>query len=93
MPGFEPSPETFAVSLEDMREMREDLTDAVRRGELRPGADTDDAVRLLTVVLGGVISQQLANEPGVEFADGAFSRLTDEALDLFFDHYRPDRST
>jgi len=89
VPGFEPSPETFAVSLDDMRE---DLTESVRRGELRPGVDTDDGVRLLTVVLSGVISQQLTNEPGMEFADGAFSRLTGEALDLFFDHYRPERS-
>ena len=89
VPGFEPSPETFAVSLDDMRE---DLTESVRRGELRPGVDTDDGVRLLTVVLSGVISQQLTNKPGMEFADGAFSRLTDEALDLFFDHYRPERS-
>ena len=90
VPGFEPSPETFAASTDDMRLLREQFAAAVRRGELHRRADSDDAVRLYTVVLGGVISQQLANQPGVPFDDGAFSGLTDQALDLFFDHYRLD---
>jgi len=89
VPGFEPSPQTFAASIEDMRQLREEFGEAVRRGQLIPSADSDDALRLYTVVLSGVISQQLANQPGATFAEGAFSRLTEQALDLFFDHYRP----
>ena len=88
VPGFEPTPETFAASTADMREVRDELTRAVQRRELAPGADSDDAVRLYTVVLSGVISQQLANQPGAGFAEGVFTRLTHDALDLFFDHYR-----
>jgi AcrR family transcriptional regulator len=93
VPGFEPSPEVFAASVEDMRELRAGLTEAVHRGELSPAADSDAAARLYTVVLSGVISQQLANQPGVPFEDGSFTRLTDDALDLFLDHYRPRRRT
>ena len=93
VPGFEPSPETFAASREDMGALREDFARAVQHHQLDRRADSDDAVRLYTVVLGGVLSQQLANQPGVAFDDGDFSRLTDEALDMFFDHYRPGRST
>lgn len=91
VPGFEPSAETFAASVEDMREVRNEFAEAVRRRQLAPEADSDDAVRLYTVVLAGLISQQLANEPHASFADGVFSRLTDQALDLFFDHYRHRR--
>jgi AcrR family transcriptional regulator len=83
VPGFEPSPETFEPSLRDMDEVRGMFTEAVRLGQLAPGADSDDAVRLFTVVLSGLISQQLANQPGAAFDDGVFSRLTDRAIDLF----------
>jgi hypothetical protein len=59
------------------------FAEAVRLGQLAHGADSDDAVRLFTVVLSGLISQQLANQPGAAFDDGVFSRLTDRAIDLF----------
>lgn len=91
VPGFEPSPATFAASVQDMREVRQQLAEAVRRGELTPDADSDDAERLLTVQLSGLISQQMANEPGASFAEGVFTRLTDDALELFFARYRPTR--
>ncbi len=60
VPGFEPSPQTFAPGVEDMRQVREEFGEAVRRRELAPRADSDDAVRLHTVVLSGVMSQRSA---------------------------------
>lgn len=87
VPGFEPSPETFEVSTHDVSTVRGILTEAVALGQLRAGADSDDAMRLYTVVLSGVISQQLANEPGASFETGVFSRLIDRALDLFLSAY------
>ncbi|HEX2075958.1 MAG TPA: TetR/AcrR family transcriptional regulator [Geodermatophilus sp.] len=89
VPGFAPSPESFAPSRQDMAEVRAEFADAVRLGQLREEADSDDAVRLYTVVLGGLISQQMANQPGVPFAEGVFSRLTEPALDLFLSAYAP----
>lgn len=83
VPGFEPSADAFAPSLRDMDRVRAEFAEAVRRGELSPAADSDEAVRLYTVVLSGVISQQLANQPGTPFDEGLFSRLTDRALDIF----------
>lgn len=87
VPGFEPSPGTFATSAEQMDEARLQLAESVRRGQLDPSADSEDGLRLWTVLLSGVISQQLANQPGVAFERGAFTRLTDDALDLFLTHY------
>lgn len=88
VPGFEPSPETFAGSVDQMAFTRSKLTAAVRAGELAPWVDVDEATRLLTVVMSGLISQQLANEPGTTYDRGSFSGLTDRALDMYLDHYR-----
>ena len=89
VPGFEPSPETFELSLQDMDVVRETFAEAVRLGQLSTDADSDDAIRLYTVVLSGLISQQLANQPGVPFDEGAFSGLTSTAVDLFLSAYSP----
>ena len=56
-------------------------------GQLRPDALSEEALRLYTVVLSGLISQQMANEPGVGYDQGTFSSLTDLAFDLFFARY------
>lgn len=88
VPGFEPSPESFALSVRGMEFARDEFAEAVRLGQLSPDAGTDDALRLYTVVLSGLISQQLANEPGVPYEDGAFSRLTENAIDLFLSAHR-----
>jgi AcrR family transcriptional regulator len=89
VPGFEPSPATFAASHDQMRDLRHAFTEAVRQGRLLPQADSDQAVRLLTVVISGLITQQMANEPSATFEAGAFTALTDEALDMFFAAYAP----
>jgi AcrR family transcriptional regulator len=83
VPGFEPSPAVFDPSVTDMADVRAEFAEAVRLGQLSPGADRDDVLRLYTVVVSGLISQQLANQPGVSFAEGEFSRLTGTAIDLF----------
>ena len=90
VPGFEPSAAAIEPSLRDMAEIRAEFAEAVRLGQLAPSADTDDAVALFTVVLSGLISQQLANQPGAGYADGVFSRLTDTAIDLFLSAHRPE---
>ena len=91
VPGFEPSPEVFQDSAASMEQARAAFADAVRLGQLAPGADSDDAVRLYTVVLSGLLSQQMANEPGAGYETGSFTRLTDDALDMFFTHWIPKR--
>jgi AcrR family transcriptional regulator len=83
VPGFRPSPAVFAPSVEEMSDVRAEFAEAVRLGQLAPRADSDETVRLYTVVLAGLISQQLANQPGMPYSEGDFSRLTDSAIDLF----------
>ena len=87
VPGFEPSAETFGISVRDMVVVREVFAEAVRLGQLRPAAAGDEPIRLYTVLISGLISQQLANQPGVPFDEGVFSRLTEQAVDLFLAAY------
>ena len=89
VPDFEPSPESFAGSISQMAAARADIADAVARGDLAAGTDIDEAMRMVTVLISGIVSQQMANEPGTPAADGHFSRLTDQAVDMYLDHYRP----
>jgi AcrR family transcriptional regulator len=88
VPGFQPSPETFALGVRDMEFAHDEFAEAVRQGQLAPAAGTEDVLRLYTVLLSGLITQQLANEPGAGYEDGVFSRLTEPAIDLFFSAYR-----
>lgn len=93
VPGFAPAAATFAASERQLDALRAAFAAAVRAGELRPEAASDDAPRLFTIVLGGIVSQQMANEPGADYGTGTFTRLTDAALDMFFARYAPPGGT
>jgi hypothetical protein len=89
VPGFEPSPGVFAPAAQDNSEVRAEFAEAVRLRQLAPSADSDDAVRMYTILLSGLISQQLANQPGATYAEGVFSRLTDAAIEMFLSAHTP----
>ncbi len=91
VPGFEPSQEAFAPSIELVEEVRRLLQAAADRGELHPDAASEDGVALLSVLIAGVMSQQLANEPAASFQQGRFTRLAPRMLELFRCAYPPKR--
>lgn len=88
VPGFQPSPDSFQASVDDMDELRAEFAEAVRLGQLDRSADSVEAVRLLSVMMSGLISQQMANEPHAQYETGVFTRLTDEAIEMFLAHYQ-----
>src|SRR5690242_9349467 len=87
VPGFAPTAATFAPSVALMDQLHAAFAAAVRAGVLHPDAASEEAPRLFTVVLSGLVSQQMANEPGADYDTGMFSSLTDAALDMFFARY------
>lgn len=93
VPGFEPTAATFAASTRLMDQLSAAFAAAVRAGALRPDAVSAEAPRLFTIVLSGLVSQQMANEPGAEYETGMFTSLTDAALDMFFARYAPPGGT
>src|SRR5215218_3918910 len=79
VPGFEPSPKAYHPALQA----------AVDAGQLAPAAASEEGDALYTILMAGVISQQLANEPAAPAATGRFTRLTPTVLDMFVRYYAP----
>jgi AcrR family transcriptional regulator len=90
VPRFEPSVEAMAPSLEMVRIQRQALADAVANGQLGPGADSDDAVFALSILISGTIGQAIANEPELPWGHGRFSPLFPKLLDTLTTLYPPD---
>ncbi|MCA1783620.1 MAG: TetR/AcrR family transcriptional regulator [Dermatophilaceae bacterium] len=89
IPGFEPSPASYALAEQLLQRSRADLTTAVRNGELGPHADTDEVFRLFTSISAGLGTQQLPNEPDATYESGLFTSLTDQALEMFVQQHSP----
>jgi len=77
IPGFEPSPESYAPALDVLQTAREAL--------LACGIGDPQAVDMWTGITAGLAAQQIANDPGGD----RWSRLADEATDMFLAHYLP----
>ena len=73
VPSFEPSPEAFAVSKEMVDVQRAALADAADAGELGSEAKCETAIYLVSTLIVGVLSQAIANEPGVAWGEGRFT--------------------
>ena len=90
VPSFEPTPEAMTPSVEMVRLQRRALADAVAARQLGPGADSDDALYVTSVLVSGVIGQAMANDPGLPWGEGRFSPLLPRLLDLLATLYPPE---
>ena len=93
VPSFEPSPEAFAPSQEMVAIQRAALADAVAAGQLGPGADTEEALHVVSILITGVLSQAMANEPGVAWGEGRFTPLFPTLMGLLVAAYPPEPDT
>lgn len=91
IPRFTPSPEACQPAAEFVADVRAVLHAAAERGHLHPDAATDDGHTLLSVLVGGALSQQMANEPQADFDHGRFIQLLPRLLDMFVATYPPPR--
>jgi AcrR family transcriptional regulator len=87
VPGFEPSARAFEPAIRQLELVREALAAAAGAGQLAAAAASDDGVALYTVLVSGVISQQLSNDPAAPAGQGRFTRLAPAALDMFVRYY------
>ena len=74
IPGFEPSPDSFAISVEALDLVRDRLAEL--------GFTERRDLDLLTAIGTGLTDQQISNDPGGD----RWVRLVDEALEMFFEH-------
>ncbi len=74
IPGFVPSAGAYAPAVEVVERGRDRLA--------RFGIQGDEKLDLFTALVGGMVNAQHANDPGGH----RWSRLLDEAMDMFADH-------
>lgn len=80
LPGFTPSPESYALALANLERLASHLRTA--------GAAEPRHVDLWTAIMTGLTDQQLSNDPGGD----RWERLLDESVDMFCDHVGIPRS-
>ena len=74
LPGFEPSPGSYALAVASLARVRQQLTAA--------GAGRQEHLDLFTALITGLVDQQIANDPGGD----RWARLLGSAVDMFCDH-------
>jgi AcrR family transcriptional regulator len=89
VPSFVPTEHAMAPSVEMVRLQRQALADAAANGELGAGADSDEALWSVSVLVSGVIGQAMANEPGVAWGKGKFTPLLPKLLGTLTALYPP----
>src|SRR6266545_3032101 len=89
VPGFTPSPEAYQAATE-LVELGRGLLKALQdAGLLRAEVPLEQIERDWTILLSGVVSQQLSNAPQQAFGEGRFTAAIPELIAMFADHYSP----
>jgi AcrR family transcriptional regulator len=91
VPGFVPSEQAYAPSLQVAGLMQGAMTAAVERGELHPAAVTESGVALLVALVAGLGAQHNANEPDTPFAESRLIALLGPTLDMYQGYFSPER--
>jgi AcrR family transcriptional regulator len=79
LPGFEPSPESYAPAVEALAHAHGWLA--------RNGITEARHLDLLTALVTGLVDQQISNDPGGD----RWTRLIPESMAMFVSHCRPSR--
>ena len=87
VPGYRPSEAAYEPAVELYQQSSARLAALKQRGLLRADVDVEVALRDWTVLVSGVISQQLANEPGEPFESGRFAAAMPELAAMFANYY------
>ncbi|GAB4099253.1 TetR/AcrR family transcriptional regulator [Sinomonas halotolerans] len=87
VPGFVPSAEAYAPTAESIALLHEGLEECVAAGALREQVLGEEGIALFTSFVSGIVTQQLANEPGAGLASGRFTRHRKAAFASFVAHY------
>jgi len=88
VPGFEPSPEAFAPSEENAALQQPAIADAVAAGQLGPEALKDAGV-MVSILIKGVLTQAMANEPHLDWDEGRFTAIFPKLMKLVPSAYPP----
>jgi AcrR family transcriptional regulator len=88
VPRFEPTAEAFAPSEEIARLQQQAIADAVAAGQLGPEALQDAGV-MVSILIKGVLTQAMANEPHLAWGEGRFTPTFPKLMRLLPAAYPP----
>jgi AcrR family transcriptional regulator len=88
VPSFEPSAEAFAPSQEMVALQQRAIADAVTAGQLGPEA-LRGGVFFVSILIAGVLTQAMANEPHLEWGEGRFTPSFPRLMKLLPAAYPP----
>ena len=83
VPGFVPSEESMAVSLNLLNESRQNMAQNLQEMGIDTGLPVEQAEDLVIAISHGMAAQHLANEPHLPIGQGRYGSLIDAAVELF----------
>ncbi|MBW3639488.1 MAG: TetR/AcrR family transcriptional regulator [Actinobacteria bacterium] len=89
VPGYNPSAQAYAYAVEALERGRAVLAELQRLGLFRPDVAVDELLRTWTVLLSGVMTQQLANAPEEPYESGTFTTMLPQLVAMYLAHYQP----
>ena len=87
VPGFAPSPEAYQPAVRLIELGRARIAALQDAGLVRADVPTGQIERDWTILVSGVVSQQLSNAPQQTFEDGRFTTALPELVAMFAGHY------
>lgn len=89
VPGYEPSAAAYEPAVAVLALARSRIAELQALGLLRKDVALDELVNAWTVLVSGVVSQQLANAPHDSFDNGSFTRLLPALVAMYAAYYAP----
>ncbi len=90
VPKFLPSPGAMSFSHEMVDIQRKAMVEAVAAEQLGPGADSDEAIYLVSTFIVGVLIQAFANEPDLPWGQGRFTPQFPKIMRLLVAAFPPN---
>lgn len=93
VPGFEPTPEAYAPSLQVHQHLNDAVSAAVDGGELRPEATSDHALAVLVSLTAGIAARHVGNNQHDLSNESLYLPLITLAVDMWAAWYAPPAPT
>lgn len=94
VPGYAPSADAYGPALETWTEGLDLFVRLQGDGRLRADVAAEQLLAAWTVLISGVVTQQLANAPDETFDDGRYTGLLPDMVSMFVHQYgRPTRKS
>ena len=93
VPGFEPSPQAYEPAVQLVEASRERFARLQEMGWIRPDVSPNAVQRDWTILVSGVVSQQLSNAPDESFDRGRFTTALPGLVAMFARYYATPAKT